>query len=517
MSEIELKFIVGEDSSRTVWKRAQSLGYSAKTPRARALRSIYFDTRDHALRKAGISLRLRRNGGQWIQSVKLRSGLNGGLSQSQEVESRVGREAIALESIADEDLRKAIARSARGAALLPVFETRIRRAAGEVRFESGTRAEMAVDTGEIVAGEKVAELREVEIELIEGDPEDLFNLAKALFPSGGLRFSRFSKGARGFMLASKGFIEPPLDPRNARPVELRKSESVERAARDILRECRQQIATNIRVVHEMDEAEGPHQLRVGLRRLRSALSVFNAALASSEATRLRGEAQWLGAEVGRLRDLDAVIADVVRPEAGRFPDEAGFAPLVEALEAEAARRRDGLREVLRCERVQSFIFDLVRFIETRGWIADLDIGQSERLARPLSKFAEKALRKHWRRVERRGADIVSLSVEERHELRKDLKKLRYLTEFFAPLYPKRRVSPFLKRLKRLQLVTGAFNDAQVARRVLVELQPGSRQDTASVERAAGCAIGASQTRAALDWSRAGAVWKDLRKMKPFWR
>ncbi len=517
MSEIELKFVVGEDASSAVWRRALSLGYCESTPRARTLRSIYFDTKDHLLRKSGISLRLRQNGRHWIQSVKCRRGLNGGFSQSQEVENRVAGDAVVLESIADEELRRTIAGRLKGQPLIPVWETRIRRAAGELRLDSGTRAEMAVDTGEIAAGERVAELREVEIELIEGPAEDLFHLAKTLFPSGGLRFSRYSKGARGYMLATEGHIEPPLAPRNAEAVDLRKSETVERAARDILRECRQQIATNIRVIHEMDDPEGPHQLRVGLRRMRCAFSVFRSVLSSAEAERLSAEARWLGEEVGRLRDLDAVMADVVRPEAERFPDEEGFEPLIGALEAEADRRRQALRETLRSERVQAFVFDLVGFIETRGWLAGLDIGQSERLAMPVPEFAREALGRRWRKVKRQGRRIDALSVEERHQLRKELKKLRYLTEFFAPLCPKKRVSPFLKRFKKLQLVFGEFNDAQIAKRVLVEVQPVLSENGAAVERAAGCVVGASRTRAANDWSKASRLWEEFREKKPFWR
>ena len=63
--------------------------------------------------------------------------------------------------------------------------------------------------------ERSAELREAEIELLEGSPGGLFDIAHMLFPDGGLRFSRLSKAARGYLLAEQGQIEPPLAPRNA--------------------------------------------------------------------------------------------------------------------------------------------------------------------------------------------------------------------------------------------------------------------------------------------------------------
>lgn len=352
---------------------------------------------------------------------------------------------------------------------------------------------------------------------VEGNAEDLFELAKMLFPSGGLRFSRYSKGARGFMLASSGYVEPPLAPRPAEDVPLRRSQTVERAARDVLRECRQQIATNIRAILEMDDPEGPHQLRVGLRRLRSALSVFDPILAVAEGKRLRAEAQWLGVQVGRLRDVEAVLADVVLPEAENLSDEAVVQGLVSSLQGEASARREALRRLLTEERAQAFTLDLVRFIETRGWLVALDIEQSGRLAMPVSKFARAALAKRWKRTRKHARNFDALTVEQRHELRKELKKLRYLTEFFAPLFAKKRVRLFLKRLRRLQTVFGRLNDAQVAQHLLSELAPPEGADMAAVNRACGFVIGSSHTRAETGWGEAKALWRDLEGIRPFWR
>src|SRR5262249_49849242 len=97
-----------------------------------------------------------------------------------------------------------------------------------------------------------------------------------------------------------------------------------------------QIADNVRVVRMIDDAEGPHQLRVGLRRLRSAFSTFAPALRSGETVRLNAEARWLGQEVGRLRDLDVLALDIVTREANAHPDEPGFAVIAEALKSGAS-------------------------------------------------------------------------------------------------------------------------------------------------------------------------------------
>ena len=485
-------------------------------PKTRTLRSIYLDTADHALKKAGIALRLRRDGRRWIQTVKTKPELHGGLSQVGEVENPAPGGRLCLEAIPDAAVREEVIRRVNGAPLQPVCETVIRRSASELSLEDGTRAELAIDVGEIHAGERSAELREVEIELIEGSPGGLFDIAHLLFPAGGLRFSRLSKAARGYLLAEQGWIDPPLAPRNAMEVALAPAQIAEHAARDVLRECLDQIATNVVVVRKLDDPEGPHQLRIGLRRLRSAFCVFSAVLQSPEMTRLNGEARWLGQEVGRLRDLDVVANDIVRREAETHPDEPGLPALADALSRQAGGLRDHLRKLLPEARVQAFLIDLARFVETRGWLVPQDFGQTERLAAPVVELAGKALNKRSKKVRKRARGLETLTVEQRHELRKELKTLRYAVEFFSPLYPAKRVDPFLKRLKKLQAVFGDLNDAATVRAMLTGAEAPGAGDPAA-QRAIGWVIGASQARAEFGWAGAKALWGSLDETRPFWK
>ncbi|MCO5164246.1 MAG: hypothetical protein M9939_24420 [Mesorhizobium sp.] len=124
-----------------------------------------------------------------------------------------------------------------GELLQPICETVITRSASELALKDGTRAELALDVGEIHAEGRSAALREVEIELIEGGLARLFDIPHALFADGGLRFSRLTKSARGYLLAEQGYVDPPLVPRNAQEVALDPTQNAERAARDIFREC----------------------------------------------------------------------------------------------------------------------------------------------------------------------------------------------------------------------------------------------------------------------------------------
>jgi triphosphatase len=109
-----------------------------------------------------------------------------------------------------------------------------------------------------------------------------------------------------------------------------------------------------------------------------------------------------------------------------------------------------------------------------------------------------------------------LTAEQRHALRKELKKVRYAVEFFAPLFPSKRVDPFLKRLKKLQTVFGNLNDAATVRQILETVgAPGAGDSKA--QRAIGWVTGASQARSEFGWSKAKAQWRDLEETRPFWK
>lgn len=357
--------------------------------------------------------------------------------------------------------------------------------------------------------------REAEMELVTGHVGALFDLTQELFPEGGLRFSRLSKSARGYLLASDGVIIPPLAPRNARQVAITAEQSAELVVRDVLRECLDQIAANLEFCRDSDAPEGPHQLRIGLRRLRSAFAVFAPIIGTPEMTRLNDEARWLGQEVGDQRDLDVALSDLLAPEALACPGETGFDVLATALTARGTAHRKYLRGTLACARVQSFVIDMARFTETRGWLVADDFAQTARLAQPVQQAADAALDDLWKKTHKRARHIETLSVEARHALRKQLKKMRYAMEFFSPIYPDKRVKLFLSRLKSLQEIFGDLNDLAMAEALLNGPEAPAR-DHPDAQRAVGRILGGRTVKAAHGWVHAQALWLELKHTRPFW-
>lgn len=511
MSEIELKLLLDAASAKSIWKMARSLGLAEKVPAARMLRSVYWDTPDAALRRAGMVLRMRRDGRKWIQTLKCDGSLSGGLSVTKELEvaARAGR--LDIEAIADEEVRDRVRELIGQAELAPVCETAIRRVSGLVRLADGTAAELAVDIGRIIAGERSAELQEAEIELVEGNPARLFEIARLLIPTGGLRFSSLAKSARAFLLAEEGFIEPPIHPRGAQAASVEKGQTVEQAAGAVLRECLDQVAVNVLAARDLDDPEAVHQLRVGLRRLRSALRVFSGPLAGPAIAALGAEARWLAAEAGRVRDLDVVAIEIVRPEAIAHPDMQALADLADRVATQATDARAHLRDLLSQARVQDLLLDLACFTATRGWLDAGDMGQTSRLAAAVETYAAHSLGKRWKKVRKAGRGFDELSDEARHQLRKELKKLRYAVEFFAPLFAEKKVRSFVGDLKRMQDTFGSINDAAMLRQMFVATE-GAPQE----QRAIGWITGASHVRAELAWTDAKSRWDALREAKRFW-
>jgi CHAD domain-containing protein len=340
-------------------------------------------------------------------------------------------------------------------------------------------------------------------------------LARDLIPQAGERLGADPAEVLASARARTGAPDP-AKARNARPVPLDPDQTVDDAAAAILAECVAQIRANVTAVRAGAGSEGPHQLRIGLRRLRATLGLFRDALASPETQRLGAEARWLGAEVGRLRDLDVIVEDVLLPEAAAHPDEAGFKRLADALRAKGAATRAGLVKLLAGDRAQGLLIDLFGFVDARGWRDGADTDRAARLAAGVAKAGSAAQDKRWRKVRKMTRHIERMDIPARHELRKELKKVRYGAEFLGPLFPKKRVTAFVKRLKALQDVFGTLNDAATARAILAGPGAPAAADPAAA-RAAGWVIGARVVRAETDWHQARALWRDLEKSRPFWR
>ena len=119
------------------------------------------------------------------------------------------------------------------------------------------------------------------------------------------------------------------------------------------------------------------------------------------------------------------------------------------------------------------------------------------------------------RWHKRARRLAQLTFAQRHELRKELKKLRYAVEFFATLFPAKRTRLFLQHLKDLQVAFGDLNDAAMVKALFASPHEGFAADP-RIQLSMGWIIGASEARAELKWNGARALWRKLKKSRIFW-
>lgn len=503
--ELELKLELTPQELQRVGAHPALVDLMVGKPVTRTLRSIYFDTPDHRLRAQGISLRLRSIGDQWLQTIKAGRGVKNGVSNPNEMETMVGRPEPDLDAIDDSKVRRTIERALKTSTLEPQFETVVTRTTRKLHSDKGD-LELALDEGVVRAGGVENALCEAELELKAGSPECLLETAAALFSSEPVRLAEASKAERGYNLVL-GRRDESVAPQKARHLLLKGDETCALALMLFVESATAQIMRNRRAVLETDDPEAAHQLRIGLRRLRSALRSFRP-LNDTPATReLEQYARDLGQSVGQLRDADVLIENIYSPVAGATKGELGFGELRAALMAHRAAKRDEARTALsgdQWSKLQLYLALWPRTVE----------GNAE-LQTPVRAFATAALRKGWKRIAKQGSAIGRLAPEQRHDLRKALKGFRYSAEFFGSLYDTGKVDRFVKDLKKFQDVFGYVNDVATAK----ELNSICHQrcgESREAQRAAGYILGWHDVNSRQAWDGVPKEWRRLSKRTGFW-
>jgi inorganic triphosphatase YgiF len=516
--EVELKLLVAPADLARIDRHPAVRAVRRGGARKHALATVYYDTPESDLARAGVALRLRRDGKRSIQTLKGGGDAAAGLHARDEIEWDLSSDSLDFALLDSTPYAELFAnRKVRGR-LRPVFATEFERAARTLAFPDGTLAELALDRGVIRAGRHEAPISEAEIELKGGDPARLFALARAIAQDVPLRLGHASKAARGYAL---GHGAAP--PQKARVAALDEAMTAGAALRRIALACVAQMQANEAGLRAGRDPEYLHQLRVGLRRMRSCLGLV--ALASSEeaVAPLAEALRWLGGALGPARDWDVFMTETFPPLARRFAGAEGLASF-RARAARVRRAHDAAaRDAVSSRRYTDLLLalgeafacdDLPAFAR----VALPDAAEAEarrpRFEAPVGAFAAVVIGRRDRRVRKRGRDVPEAPPEERHRVRISAKKLRYAAEFFAPLYPAKRVARYVEALEVLQDILGALNDAAVVDRLLAEVGAGGGRSTApGID---GLVRGWVAAAAHHELVRFPRAWDEFDDAKPFW-
>lgn len=307
-------------------------------------------------------------------------------------------------------------------------------------------------------------------------------------------------------------------PRKAEPLEIPREATLDEAIARILANGLEQLRANEASARDGRDPEGVHELRVGARRLRSALSLFRKVLPNAQVERLRAELRWLSGQLGPARDLDVFLAETlaaVEQTQAPSPELARIREVATRLR----RRLDGtIRETLESRRHRELMLELERFIERRAWLDPPDSPSSSRLRRPAREYAARQLERRHEKTLAAGRHVEKLEREAQHALRIRVKKLRYASEFFGPLFAKKKVRRLRKRLATLQDVLGHLNDQRTAEAVLDSILDALGADaTPALQRAAGVVSGHTAHAADISLAELRQAWRAFEKTRVFWK
>lgn len=438
------------------------------------LRAQYFDTASRELASQKIALRLRLEGQHWVQTLKMPG--EGLLSRLEFNHPRSGPE-LDLRLYQGTPAARVLERLAQPLTIR--YETQVMRTLRLLRVP-GALLEIALDRGFIQASSLQLPVQELEIELKRGSSAALLACAKKWQQAHPLILDLRSKSERGDQLAalalrldelqSQNEIMPTGLPEQAvaafwkpqlsQPITLRPAMTARDAMAAVMSECVEQISRNAALLAGVDATESferetseyVHQLRVGIRRLRSACALFKGIceLPTPQSTQF---IKSLFGQLGSRRDDDVLLQSL-------WPrlQAAGQPPL----RLTVATQADFPERLVRSPTFQAWQLDMLAFLDQAGRTSAPAPPLSDPHAPSLKKLLRLRLQRWHRQVLSQGLRFETLSMEDRHALRKRLKRLRYALQFANALLPRGKIKPYLKQLACLQDLLGQMNDLVVA-------------------------------------------------------
>lgn len=506
--ETELKLSVAPEAIRRL-QRHPLLRRGARMGRWR-LYSVYFDTPAFDLWRQGIAFRLRREGGRWLQTVKGGGSVEAGLHRRFESEAEVRGPQPDWSRIGDGAVAEIFASPELRAQLAPVFVTDFSRSSRRIEIDAGVVVEVSIDRGAIKYGDMLQPVTELELELKSGPAWPLFDFALQLLDAVPLRIENRSKAERGYALA-RGARPMPV---KTGPVHLAADATTGAAFKAIAWAALNHLLANEEGMLQGADPEYLHQVRVALRRLRSAFGVFAALLPVETTEPLKAEFKWLAAALGPARDWDVFMTETLPPIREAFAGHAGLARFARAC---GGRRRAGNRKARRAvgsSRYERLMLEFAAWLAAERWARQADGPALAAWAEPAGSFAAGVLDQRFKRVRKRGRKLARRSTAELHRLRIAVKKLRYPVDFFSTLFEPKPVREMVARLSRLQNILGAMNDAATVERLLDEALR-ARTDRALSE-ARGIVAGWNHGRALALRRELRPAWKAFRVVEKFW-
>ena len=480
----------------------KSQWFSEVKPIRQQLRAVYFDTPAADIAKAGAGLRIRRESGSWVQTLKIETASGSRIEYSHILKQKT---LYPLPEIAKEGLPTAGALKAHrlsGAAIRalkepssvqPLVEVRVTRQLWLVHFEQSHIA-VALDIGSVgrppqpppgmssttPQDEERLAINELELELMAGTSQGLWGLAAALIgwlPPMGFGLEPRSKVERGLAWAYPALAEAAS--RKARQQTRRKLVAQDRSLGTVLgHHLKAAVITlsyRIIQVRSRIDPEDTHQARVALRQIRTLLKLLDSAGFPRLVEGLLPRCAEVADALGELRDLDVVIDAVVQPLVARLPKDPALRAMAKGVEQYREAIRKTLRQQLAEREIPLLLFALGQLSEEMP--KTHTVLSSEEFARCEAR----RLRKRVARRERICATEPSAQAD--HRLRLAHKALRYAIPILQDLNAPQDLKAWAKASAKAQETLGLAQDKATARKTITNALRASPMDATMQARA----------------------------------
>jgi triphosphatase len=515
--EVELKLWVAPEDIIALRNHPDFVG-SLHHPTHETLDSTYFDSPDLFLRDHGFNLRVRHIGDKRVQTIKSTDHGVGFFARS-EWEQTIEGDQPDLSGVKDTDLGRILVDDVR-ATLKPVFETRFERTAYHLNG-NGTDIVMAIDEGQILATGSSHPVSEIELELKHGSYADLFKIARDILDIVPAHLAFKSKSERGYELVEKTAVaaETACDP------ELSAGMTAGHAFTLVGRACLRHLVANVPAMMGGDW-NAVHQMRVALRRLRAAISLFSAVVADDRTEAIKTELRWLAQELGPARDLDTLLFEVIQPLRKRHAKEPGLASISNMFTRKRLRSYRQAQQAVQSARFRKLVLDTSEWVEAGSWSRSEDALMRARREMPIEMYAAGQLSHRCKRIRRRGTRISDPDPQQLHRLRIQVKKARYATEFFSGVYHGKKSAKQCKKIRsslmQLQNCLGKVNDIVTHKALFTDIIASHAKGLTEEQSrhrafAAGLIIGDQQAQVEKLLDRARKAHSRFARAKAFWK
>ena len=492
----------------TTWDQimtAQSL-LSKAVPESedrKVLETHYFDTESACLQKAKLAYRIRREGEQWIATVKGGGSSRGGLHERHEWNVLVSNPQPDITVFAGTAMGKKIMTVVGSEKLYPVLMTRFERSRMDVIMPDGSQIEVAADQGEIIAGVNLEPILEVELELKKGEVAALFQLGAELAREFSLVPEVDSKYYRGLKLAGKGTLQRE---ETYQPPQVDKTKlASEELSKLLLQLIGRFLVTQQNFIEKPDLPENIHEMRIALRRLRSLLE-FSGTLVTKQHKFYLTELKNIGKLLGNLREIDVAYGSWRQVKGEQTLTKTSKMSLGECLCQARMLEAEKVHKIIRAGHTTSLLLELQAILADNKGLLARDVSTN------MNEYAISKLSSSLKALTKQGKKIDWMTTEDMHKIRLQVKKIKYVAEVLETAFIE--IPQLVLRLDTLQNNLGFINDVDSTESILETLLKGNSNKALYLE--AGLVIGWQGREALFVKNKMDKYWQNFYRTAQRW-